>query len=137
MYPHTASLCFSCPVLSPNICCTCQSWPRAGQESTSQSTCTANLKAVLQDAVQCDLVTAFVSDLPCTSHVIPKGAFFLLRGYETLAEQTEIPLTWGHGPNFCVGSPRLNELDDGCCRYWGWDADRYVPLHIHAVFSVF
>lgn len=132
IYPRPALLCISCPVLSSNICCTCQSWPRAGQESTSQSTGT--LKGCLQDAVQCDLVAAFVSDPPCPSHVVPKGACFLLRGYETVPEQTEIPLTWGHGPNFSVGSPRLNELDDGCCRYRGWDADRCVPLHMHAFF---
>lgn len=91
-------------------------------------------KGYLQDAVQCDLVTAFAADPPCLPCVIPKAACFLLRDYEAVPQQTEIPLTWGHGPNLCVGNPGPTVLDGRCCTVC--DADRYVPLHIHAVFSM-
>lgn len=45
MYPHPALCCFSCPVFSPDTLCSCQTWLRGGQESSSWITCTANPKA--------------------------------------------------------------------------------------------
>ena len=116
MYPQPAPLCFSCPVLSPATRCTCQTWPRGEQESTSWITCTANTKAVCKTLSN----VTWLQPLPPIHQVLLVSFPKLLSScWEAVPEQTEIPLTWGHGPKFYVGDSAPNELYDRCCRYLG------------------
>lgn len=121
--------------LVPRHMLTCQTWPRGEQESPAKLFAQQTQRLSVECCPMWPGYSLCHWFTMCPSCVVPKATFLLLRGYETARESWNSPYLGPWTKILCTKS-RTKWARWQVLQIPGCVMQRYVPLHIHVVFSM-